>query len=83
MKVSVIPLVLLMWMPIQAQIPDWENPTMFDQDKESPHTTFIPFKDEKALLTHESKVIPLFTVPGRKLSFFNFHNASILSYQHT
>jgi len=30
---------------------DWENPAMFDQNKEAPHSTLMPFKDENAALT--------------------------------
>ncbi len=34
-----------------AQTPDWENPEMFNQNKEAPHATLMPFKDEQAALT--------------------------------
>ena len=33
---------------IKAQkVTDWENPEMFNQNKEEPHVTFIPFDNEK------------------------------------
>lgn len=28
----------------QAQLPDWQNPAMFDQNKEKPHATLMPFR---------------------------------------
>ncbi len=31
--------------------PDWENPAVFDINKERPHATFIPFPDREAALT--------------------------------
>ncbi len=33
------------------EIEDWENPKMFDQNKEAPHTTLMPFKSVQAALT--------------------------------
>lgn len=30
---------------------DWENPAMFNQNKETPHSTLMPFKDESAALS--------------------------------
>lgn len=38
-----------------AQTPDWENPLMFDQNKEAPHATLMPFKDEHSALTKKRK----------------------------
>ncbi len=38
-----------------AQNPDWENPAMFDQNKEAPYATLMPFKDENAALTKKRK----------------------------
>ncbi len=34
-----------------AIVPDWENPLMFNQNKEAPHSTFIPFRTVKEALT--------------------------------
>ncbi|TKG94910.1 DUF4981 domain-containing protein [Puteibacter caeruleilacunae] len=34
--------------------PDWENPNMFDQNKEEPHATLMPFKDVQSALTKKS-----------------------------
>ncbi len=34
----------------QDSIPDWENPKMFNQNKEEPHATFIPYPGEKEAL---------------------------------
>lgn len=36
---------------LDAQTPDWENPHMFNQHKEAPHATFMPFSSEKDALT--------------------------------
>ena len=38
-----------------GQIPDWENPKMFDQNKEAPHATLMPFKDEVSALRKKRK----------------------------
>ncbi len=40
---------------VWAQTPDWENPKMFDQNKEAPHATLMPFKDEYSALTKKRK----------------------------
>ncbi len=37
----------------QAKTPDWENPAMFDQNKEKPHATLIPFQTEHEALTQK------------------------------
>ncbi len=34
-----------------SQTPDWENIQMFDQNKEAPHATLMPFQNEQAALT--------------------------------
>jgi beta-galactosidase len=36
---------------LMGQENDWENPSMFDQNKEAPHSTLMPFKNENAALT--------------------------------
>ncbi len=41
---------LLLTGHLKAQVPDWENPKMFDQNKEAPHSTLMPFKNEHAAL---------------------------------
>ena len=38
---------------LHAQLIDWENPGMFDQNKEAPHATLIPFKSEEAALSQK------------------------------
>jgi len=35
---------------LMGQIPDWENPKMFDQNKEVTNATLVPFKNENAEL---------------------------------
>jgi beta-galactosidase len=35
---------------LRADPPDWENPKMFNQNKEEPHVTFIPYPSEKKAL---------------------------------
>ncbi|MFV0593730.1 MAG: glycoside hydrolase family 2 TIM barrel-domain containing protein [Draconibacterium sp.] len=37
----------------QAQTPDWENPAMFDQNKEKPHATLMPFRSVDDALTQK------------------------------
>ncbi len=34
-------------------VEDWENPKMFDQNKEAPHTTLMPFKNVQDALTQK------------------------------
>lgn len=34
----------------ESGTPDWENPKMFNQNKEAAHATLMPFKDEKSAL---------------------------------
>ena len=38
---------------VYAQSVDWENPKMFDQNKEAPHATLMPFKSEDAALSQK------------------------------
>ncbi|SMO52249.1 beta-galactosidase [Saccharicrinis carchari] len=38
-----------------TQTPDWENPKMFNQNKEAPHATLMPFESEQAALTKKRK----------------------------
>ena len=36
-----------------SEIPDWENPAMFNQNKEKPHSTYMPFKTVNDALTQK------------------------------
>ncbi len=38
----------------QEKLPDWENPDMFDQNKEKPHATLMPFQSANEALTQKS-----------------------------
>ncbi|MCK3684146.1 glycoside hydrolase family 2 TIM barrel-domain containing protein [Maribellus sp. YY47] len=38
----------------QAQTPDWQNPAMFDQNKEKPHATLMPFRSVDEALSQKS-----------------------------
>ena len=40
---------------VAAQTPDWENPKMFNQNKEAAHATLMPFESEQAALTQKRK----------------------------
>ncbi|MDE5416710.1 DUF4981 domain-containing protein [Labilibaculum sp. DW002] len=56
MKFSIIQLLSLLVLTASAQtmedkITDWENPKMFDQNKEVAHATLMPFKSLDAALT--------------------------------
>ena len=43
-------ILLLFSFQLISQVPDWENPKVFDRNKEVPHATMIPFKSlEEAL----------------------------------
>ncbi len=48
-------LIILISNQLIAQPNDWENPKMFDQHKEAPHATLMPFKDELSALTKKRK----------------------------
>jgi len=39
----------------QNQSPDWENPNMFDQNKEAAHATLMPFRTVNEALTQKAK----------------------------
>lgn len=39
---------------------DWENPKMFNQNKEPSHTTLIPYKDHKQALRNNPNLSPLY-----------------------
>uniref|UniRef100_UPI003216B398 glycoside hydrolase family 2 TIM barrel-domain containing protein n=1 Tax=uncultured Draconibacterium sp. TaxID=1573823 RepID=UPI003216B398 len=39
---------------VQSQTPDWENVQMFDQNKEKPHATLMPFRTVNEALTLKS-----------------------------
>ncbi|MCY1723341.1 DUF4981 domain-containing protein [Prolixibacteraceae bacterium Z1-6] len=39
----------------QSQTPDWENPQMFDQNKEKAHATLMPFRTVHEALTQKSQ----------------------------
>lgn len=43
-KIQLLIFGLLLSLNLSGQLPDWENPEMFDQNKEAPHATMIPFK---------------------------------------
>jgi beta-galactosidase len=39
--------------PVSAQeVPDWENPKVFEINKEAPHATFFPFESKELALTN-------------------------------
>jgi beta-galactosidase len=47
------------------KLPDWENPKVFDRNKEKPHATFIPFADvESALVQKRSQSVFYKTLSG-------------------
>ncbi len=53
-------LMSLFFIPLAAQVPDWENPQMFDQNKEAPHATMIPFSNFEEALTKRSIASPYY-----------------------
>jgi beta-galactosidase len=44
----------------QKQLYDWENPKMFNQNKELPHATYIPFPDIQSTIKNDKKSSPLY-----------------------
>lgn len=40
--------------------PDWENPKMFNQNKEEPYATFVPFPDIESALKGDEKNSPFY-----------------------
>lgn len=51
MKSFVFSVLFFSAMLATAQLSDWENPLMFDQNKEKAHATLMPFKDEVSAMT--------------------------------
>ncbi|NOX89190.1 MAG: DUF4981 domain-containing protein, partial [Calditrichaeota bacterium] len=47
-------------MQAQNPIPDWENPKMFDQNKEKPHAAPIPFANLQSALNKKEKESPYY-----------------------
>ncbi len=47
-------------MQAQNQTPDWENPKMFDQNKEEPHAAGIPFSNLQSALNKKAEESPYY-----------------------
>ena len=54
-------LIFLAFSSGQNQTNDWENPRMFNQSKEEPYATFIPFPDVDSALKNDKKNSPFYT----------------------
>ena len=54
-KIMIVAITILLTTTLAGQIPDWEDPAMFNQNKEAPHATLMPFKDETSALTKRRK----------------------------
>ncbi|MFT7160667.1 MAG: beta-galactosidase, partial [Bacteroidia bacterium] len=50
MKNTLTILLFFIFNSLFSQSPDWENPEIFDQNKEKAHATLMPFKDVKSAL---------------------------------
>ena len=50
-----IAIALLIFFNTNAQDPEWQNLNIFDLNKETPHATLIPFKDEQAALNNKRR----------------------------
>ncbi|RLD81195.1 MAG: beta-galactosidase, partial [Bacteroidetes bacterium] len=48
-------LMLCYQLTFSQQIPDWENPKMFQQNKELPHATYVPFESASSALNKDKK----------------------------
>jgi beta-galactosidase len=44
----------------QAPVPDWENPEVFERNREAPHASFIPYDTEAHALAGEREASPYF-----------------------
>ncbi len=51
--ITVVATILALTSITHAQTPDWENPAMFDQNKEKPHATLMPFRTVDEALTQK------------------------------
>lgn len=52
---------IIMTHPVQSQgSPDWENPAVFDINKEAPHATFIPQKDVAGAIANKAADSPFY-----------------------
>jgi beta-galactosidase len=51
MKNTLTILLFFIFNSLFSQSPDWENPEIFDQNKEKAHATLMPFKDVKSALS--------------------------------
>lgn len=59
MKYVYLFLILSFWfLTSPAQTPDWENPELFAVNKEQPRATAIPFADEQAALSGDTRLSP-------------------------
>jgi beta-galactosidase len=59
-----------------AQVPDWENPEVFERNREPPHASFIPYDTEEHALAGEREASPYFlSLDGR----WKFHWAPMPS----
>ena len=46
--------------PAADPAPDWENPAVFERNRELPHATYIPFADRGTALTRDPNASPAF-----------------------
>ena len=44
----------------QPQINDWENPEMFDRNKEAPHCPIIPYHDAQTAIKNDPAASPFY-----------------------
>ena len=58
----------------KGEIPDWENPQMFNQNKELPHTTLMPFKTVEDALTQKRNESVFYKTLSGTWKFHLSHN---------
>jgi beta-galactosidase len=63
-------LLLISQISLNAQDPtDWENPKMFDQNKEPPHCSLVPYEDHKQALRNDPMRSPFYRSLNGKWKF--------------
>ncbi|MBN2357085.1 hypothetical protein JXO59_13290, partial [candidate division KSB1 bacterium] len=61
-SVSFFVIIMIFPFTLRAQqtVADWENPAVFDINREKPHATFVPYPDGASTLEDNKKSSPLY-----------------------
>ena len=44
----------------EREVPDWENPEVFERNREQPHSTYIPYLDLENALSNDPALSPFY-----------------------